>query len=229
MSCSPRHAVDHAARTEEEEPLEECVRHQVEDAARVSADTHRQEHVAELADGRVGEHLLDVVLDEADGRGEDGGRRANRGHDVERGRRHRIEEAHPRDHVDAGRHHGGGVDQRRNRRRAGHGVGQPHVERNLRRLAGGADEQEQRRHRRDRRRDQLGVRAKLGELQRPRAPSADRPEEQHEAEQEAGVTDAVDDEGLLPGIGVFVLLVPEADQEIGTEPDTLPADEKEQD
>src|SRR5947208_2630493 len=56
------------------------------------------------------------------------------------------------------------------------------------------------------------MRAKLGELQRPDTSSAERPEEQHEAEQETGVTDAVDDEGLLPRIGVLVLLVPDADQ-----------------
>ena len=48
-----------------------------------------------------------------------------------------------RDHVDAGGDHGGGVDERGDRRGAFHGVGQPDVERDLRGLAGGADEQQQ--------------------------------------------------------------------------------------
>ena len=39
---------------------------------------------------------------------------------------------HARDHEDAGGHHRRGVDQRRDRRRAFHRVGQPHVQRHLR-------------------------------------------------------------------------------------------------
>ena len=39
------------------------------------------------------------------------------------------------DEVDAGHDHRGGVDQRRHRRRAGHGVGQPGVQRELAALA----------------------------------------------------------------------------------------------
>ena len=45
------------------------------------------------------------------------------------------------DHVDAGGDHRGRVDERGDRRRAFHGVGQPDVERKLRALAGGAEEQ----------------------------------------------------------------------------------------
>ena len=46
------------------------------------------------------------------------------------------------DHVDARGHHGRGVNQRGDRRRAFHGVGQPDIERNLRGLAGGAHQQQ---------------------------------------------------------------------------------------
>ena len=43
--------------------------------------------------------------------------------------------------VHAGDDHGGGVDQRRHRRGAGHGVGEPGVERELAALADDADEE----------------------------------------------------------------------------------------
>ena len=46
--------------------------------------------------------------------------------------------------VDARGDHGGGVDERGNRRGAFHGVGQPDVERNLRGFAGGAEDEEER-------------------------------------------------------------------------------------
>ena len=105
--------VDDAARAEEQAGLEEGVRDQVEDAGRVGADAHGEEHEAELADGGVREHLLDVVLREADGRGEERGeRRRSPATTVERVGRHGEEEVQARDHVDAGGDHGGGVDQR---------------------------------------------------------------------------------------------------------------------
>ena len=72
------HGVDDGAGAEEQAGLEEGVRHQVEHAGGVCADAHGGEHVAELADGRVGQHLLDVVLCRADGRGEKRGQRADR-------------------------------------------------------------------------------------------------------------------------------------------------------
>jgi hypothetical protein len=39
--------------------------------AAVGADAHREEHEAELRDGRVRQHLLDVVLDQRDRAGQD--------------------------------------------------------------------------------------------------------------------------------------------------------------
>ena len=51
------------------------------------------------------------------------------------------EEMRAGDHVDAGGDHGGGVDERGDRRGAFHGVGQPDVERKLRAFAGSADQQ----------------------------------------------------------------------------------------
>ena len=54
---------DHAG-AEEEQGLEEGVRHEVEHARLPAGHAERQEHVADLADGRVGERALEVVLHE---------------------------------------------------------------------------------------------------------------------------------------------------------------------
>ena len=48
-----------------------------------------------------------------------------------------------RDHVDARRDHGGGVNERGDGRGAFHRVGEPDVERNLRGLAGGSENEQQ--------------------------------------------------------------------------------------
>ncbi len=70
-----RQRVDHAAGAEEQQRLEEGVRHDVEHAGRIRADAEAEKHVAELRDRGVREDLLDVVLYQADGRRQDGGQR----------------------------------------------------------------------------------------------------------------------------------------------------------
>ena len=119
----------------------------MEDGRRVGCDAAAQEHVAKLRDGGVGQHALDVVLHQADGGGKEGGGRADDGDHAEREGRAVKEEVRAGDHVDAGRDHGGRVDERGDRRGAFHGVGQPDVERKLRALAGCAQQQAERRWR----------------------------------------------------------------------------------
>ena len=95
----------------------------------------------------------------------------------------------------------------RDRRRAGHRVGQPDVERDLRRLAGGADEEQQRDERRPPARPRTSCPSSACACSRelaeddasPWPARVERPEEQEDAEDEAEVADAVDDEGLVAG------------------------------
>ena len=76
--------------------------------------------------------------------GEEGGGGADDGDDAEREGAAVEEGVAARDHVDAGGDHGGGVDERGDRGGAFHGVGEPDVERDLRGLAGGAEDEQQR-------------------------------------------------------------------------------------
>ena len=122
------HGVDHAARAEEQQRLEEGVGEQMEHRRAVSADARGEEHVAELRAGRISDHPLDVVLGAADGRGEDAGRGADIGDDVHRGRRRLEHRRQAADHEHAGGDHRRGVDQGADRGRALHRVGQPGVE-----------------------------------------------------------------------------------------------------
>ena len=213
---------------EEEEALEERMGHQVEDARRKCTRADAHEHVAELAHGRVGEHPLDIVLGAADCRSEEGGQHPYERDDEHRRRRHDVEEVEPGDHVDAGRNHRRRMDERADRRRAFHCIGQPDVERYLRGLARCPDEEEKRNERRCAARNKVGVFLKLAEVERPDAVRAESRQQEEDAEKEAEVAYPVDDERLLACVRRAVFLVPEADQEIGAQTDAFPADEHEE-
>ena len=128
------------------------------------------------------------------------------------------------DHVDAGRDHGRGVDEGGDGGGAFHGVGQPDVERDLRGLAGGSEDEQQRDGGED-----AAVPVRVGADGSEDLREAERAEvrdQQEHREQEAEVADAVDDEGFLAGVGGGVLGEVEADEQVGGEADALPADEE---
>jgi hypothetical protein len=113
------------------------------------------------------------------------------------------------------------------------GVRQPDVKRDLRRLAGRADEQEERRpegHRRPQPRQlhegaaaarrRRRCRREVAEVERPGGVV-----QQEHPDQEPEVADPVGDEGLLARVGVGVRGVPKTNQQVAAEPHPLPADE----
>ncbi len=142
---------------------------------------------------------------------------------------------HPGDHEDAGGNHGRGMDQRGNRGRAFHRVGQPDMQRHLRRLAHGADEQADagKRHQRHGGPFAIGKQrdSRVGEVRRLLEDAcvvqrAEVGENQANAEDEPEVADPVDQEGLHVGEDGRRAGVPEADQQVGDETDRLPAEEE---
>src|SRR5580658_3475954 len=133
--------MNYRARAEKEQRLEEGVGHEVKDGCRISRYAATEEHVSKLRNRGVSQHALDVVLRQAYGCGKECRGRAHDSNDAEREGRAVKEEVEARNHVNAGRDHGGGVDERGDRCGALHGVGQPDVERKLRAFTGCAYEQ----------------------------------------------------------------------------------------
>ena len=225
------HGHDHRARAEEQEGLEEGMGEQMEHSDRVGADAHGDEHVAELRAGRIGDDALDVVLYQADSRGEQGGRGADDDHKGLRDRRELKERRQPRHHEHARRHHGGGVDQRGHRRRPFHGVRQPGMQQELGRLAHRAHEQEEadQRQRIDVPGQEMnglaGQRRRLrkdcGEIHR-----SSHHEDRKDAERKAEVANAIDHEGLDRRRIRLRLMKPESDEQIAHQPNALPAEEQ---
>ena len=90
------HGVDHRAGAQEQQALEERVREQVEQAGHPAADAQGQHHVAELADGRIGQHALDVDGRDRDRRRDEQRDAADvRDHQQHFGREHRIDSGRP--------------------------------------------------------------------------------------------------------------------------------------
>ena len=134
--------VDDVAGTHEQQRLEDRVRHEVEHRRGVGADAHREDHQPDLRHRRVGDDPFDVDLAQRDHPRHDGGADA---HARDHALRHRgaVEEwVETGDEIHAGGHHGGGVDQRRHRGRALHGVGEPRVQGELRALGERCDRQQ---------------------------------------------------------------------------------------
>src|SRR5260370_40761769 len=110
----------HAARSEEEEGFEGGVREEVEHTGAGAIGTtcyaEADEHVAKLADGREGQHALEVGLGEsAEGR-KDGGNAANPGNDLKcSGTSGSKKREGPSHHVDAGPDHCSRRNQRKYR------------------------------------------------------------------------------------------------------------------
>ena len=189
-------------------------------------DAAGQEHVAQLRDRRVRQHLLDVVLHQADRSREEGRETPDHSHDEHRVGREAEQHVAARHHIDARRHHRRRVDQRGDGRGPGHGVRQPDVEGKLGRLAAGSEEEEQADERRVRR-ETGGVGGRRGE-DLAEVERAKQGEYAEDPQDESEVADAVDDEGLLAGIRRRLLVVVVPDQEVRAEPDPLPPDEHQQ-
>ena len=215
--------VDHGAGAEEEQRLEDAVGEQVEEARGREAGADGRHHVAELRHGRVGEHALDVVLHAGEHRGEERGEGADPRDDRQHVRREREEPDGAGEQVDAGRHHGRGVDQRGDGRRALHRVRQPDVERELRRLADGAEIDAEGDDAEPGERQHVGVR----ELQQPdEVEGARLAPQEHDADEQAHVAGLGRPERLDRRARRLGPLIPVADQQVGAEADQLPADEE---
>ena len=126
------------------------------------------------------------------------------------------------DHVDAGRHHGGRMNQRADGRGAFHRVRQPGVQRKLRRLSDGADEQTE---------GDGGGHVRWTDVRRCGedlrvVERLEIDEDQKNREQKSGVADAIHDECFGGRFGRRHFFVVIADQQIGAEPDAFPPDEQ---
>ena len=120
------------------------------------------------------------------------------------------------------------MDKGRHWRRPFHRIGKPNIKRNLGTLANGTDEQQETNSRQHAESGGFNrhVGRRFGHLAEIDGP--EREENEKHAKDKTEVTNPVDDKCLLPGVRRTLLVIPKANQEVGTEPDTFPTDEHDQ-
>ena len=114
------HADNDRASGKKQQRLKERVRHQVKNRHGICRHSQGHGHITQLRQRRIRHHPLDIVLDDAQDTHEQGRDGANDQHKVQCCVTQFKQWRHARDHKDAGSHHGGRVDQRRDGRRAFH-------------------------------------------------------------------------------------------------------------
>ena len=113
-----------------------------------------------------------------------------------------------------------------NRRGAFHGVGQPDVQRKLRRFTAGSNEQKQRGRSDNRITD--GKVAAAGQVRDLRKSQRSQiPGDEKHPQQKSSVADAIDDERLVARVGGRLAVEIETDQKIRTQAHAFPADKHE--
>ncbi len=217
---------DHGTGGEEQQRLEEGVGHQVEDGPFPGANAEGQEHVADLAHGGVGQDPFDVGLHQ--------GRKARQHQGNGPDQRHQMQDLGGQqeqavgtgDEIDTGGHHGGRVDQCRDRGRARHGIRQPGLQRQLGRFADGAAEQHQAGQRQGG--GAFGKQGGGAHQQLMDVESAELAIEDEQADGEEDVADPGHHERLEGGGAVVAILVVEADQQVAAQTHPFPAQIDEQ-
>ena len=209
---------DDRAAPEEQQRLERAMGQQMVHARRIHAEPAGHHHVPELADRGVGHYPLDVVLRDRDRRREDRRESACYRHHIHRGGREIVKGREPRHHEHARGDHRGRMDQGGDRRGAFHRVRQPDVKRKLGGFAHRPGKQQETDHGQHadlpmppdiERQRRLRRRAGKDLLVLQRA--EDR-KDQHDAQAEPEVTDAIHHERLGRGVVRRLPVVPVPDQ-----------------
>ena len=222
-----RFVIDDARRHEQgglERRVVENVQHR-DGCRRFEREAQQHDQQAELADGRIGENALQIVLEERHPRAERHGNEAHAGHDnrVEIGaRQHRPE---TRDQEHARLHHGGRMEIGADGRGCGHRVRQPEMERELGRL-GETAEQDQDQDRGIERRALHCISARQNRRQIERSDGQAQHDHARDQQQAAPARNRQRHARTLPR---FRLVAPEPDEEERGQARQLPEDQEQQD
>ena len=179
-----------------------------------------EHHEPEVANGGVRQYPLEVRHGKRHNTGHEGRQEPDHGDQVKGVRDQFVDREQADDQVDTGNDHRRGVDERADRSRPFHCVRQPDVQRHLRGFARRAGEDQYHRPGEFCAVDQ----ARAGEaFYRGDVKRSGGSEQEYEADKQRHVTDTGGSKRLLRRFGRRSPLPPEADEQVGSQPDQLPA------
>ena len=124
--------MNYASCSEEEKRFEESMRIEMENPGGKCTDTARNEHHTEMAQGRIRNDPLDIVLYTCDRGRKDRGNASHNRHDVHCYGRKPEDGIASGNQKDTGGNHGSSVNESTDRCRTFHCIRQPHMKRHLR-------------------------------------------------------------------------------------------------
>ena len=190
-----------------------------------AAQAEQEGQHPQMADGGIGQQPLQVVLEEGGDRREGHGHQAHAAHQQEPGFGSRQDRPQPGQQKDACLHHGGRVQIGADRRRRGHGMRQPEVERELGRL-GETAPHDQHQGRQIKRRGLDGFAIGQDDAQIIGAGDLAQDQQAGDQRQTAHAGDGQRHARALPALRQ---VAPVADQQEGREAGQLPEDQQQQD
>jgi hypothetical protein len=209
----------------EQRRLEGGVVHHVEDRrhrAQRAAEAEQHGDKAEMADGRIGQQPFDILLEDREERAQHQRDHAGKTDDEEPFIGSRQHRPHPRHQEDARLDHGCGVQEGRHGGRRRHGVRQPELERELRALGEGAQQdQDQDRPVQIVLAQQVAGCQHLVEI----VAAHHMPDQQHAAEQRHAA-DSGDGQRHARAVARGRIVIPVADQQEGEDAGQLPEDDE---
>ena len=227
------HTDNGATRRQEQQGFKEGVGHDVEHRHGIGGRTQSHGHITQLRQGGIRNHALDVVLNHAQETHKQGGNRADHHNDRQRGAAHFVNRRHARHHEQARRNHRRSVNQCGNRGRTFHRIGQPDVQRELRRFTHRAHKQQQAGYG-NQRPFHTGEKldggilyvGQIGEYVLIAQAAAEIGKHQADTEQKAEVADAVDQKGFQVGKNRARTFEIETDQKIRHQTHRFPTEEE---
>ena len=214
------HAQYDRTATQKQQSLEKCMGKEVKNARRIGPYTTAYEHESQLADGGIGHHPLDVRLGEGNGGRKKRRKCTHHGNDAKSCGGKGKQRITAGDQKDPRRDHSGRVNEGAHRRRTFHGIGQPHMQGQLGRLARCAAKKQQ--ADKGGRVNAYATNGIAQALQQSRTgkniiimQAAEKREYAEQAEQKAKIAEPVDNESFFPRIRCRGFFVIKADEQIG--------------
>src|SRR5512133_1283534 len=136
--------MDYTSGGKKEECLEKRMSYKMKDRTCKSSDSEADKHITKLTYGGVCQNFFNIFLIKCDCGSKQCSSEAGDSNNLHTQWGQQIQNLGTRNHIHSGSNHGCGMDEGRNRRRTGHSIRKPGIQRDLCTFAHGANKEQER-------------------------------------------------------------------------------------